>query len=170
MGTVHSAVKTSAVQKFGEHAFTGGALSSCSALGENTQTLLHRTMSWIGKSTQKSRPIRASPCSRCFCVVLVQSVVFESYHIQGGTDRTGVPTKMMSVSATVRLRFRNRGTFFSLHVTGTPFTLSYDELTVASGEVVPAIFITLPCCRLFRFSSCIILPRQSCAARCVLLL
>ncbi|GJM86397.1 hypothetical protein PR202_ga02251 [Eleusine coracana subsp. coracana] len=67
--------------------------------------------------------------------VVVKSVVFESYHIQGGTDRTGVPTKMMSVNATVRLRFRNRGTFFSLHVTATPFLLFFDELTVASGEM-----------------------------------
>ncbi|KAL6633812.1 hypothetical protein ACP70R_026483 [Stipagrostis hirtigluma subsp. patula] len=67
--------------------------------------------------------------------VVVKSVVFESYHIQGGTDRTGVPTKMMSVNATVRLRFRNRGTFFSLHVTATPFLLFFDDLTVASGEM-----------------------------------
>lgn len=83
----------------------------------------------------------------CVCVLLnaddgsplpvhsLQSVVFESYHIQGGTDRTGVPTKMMSVNATVRLRFRNRGTFFSLHVTATPFLLFYGDLTVASGDV-----------------------------------
>uniref|UniRef100_A0A0E0GAX6 Late embryogenesis abundant protein LEA-2 subgroup domain-containing protein n=1 Tax=Oryza nivara TaxID=4536 RepID=A0A0E0GAX6_ORYNI len=67
--------------------------------------------------------------------VVVKSVVFETYHIQGGTDRTGVPTKMMSVNATVRLRFRNRGTFFSLHVTSTPFHLFYDDLTVATGHV-----------------------------------
>ncbi|KAL5208538.1 hypothetical protein ABZP36_032973 [Zizania latifolia] len=67
--------------------------------------------------------------------VVVKSVVFETYHIQGGTDRTGVPTKMMSVNATVRLRFRNRGTFFSLHVTSTPFLLFYDDLTVASGHM-----------------------------------
>ncbi|KAF8765427.1 hypothetical protein HU200_008572 [Digitaria exilis] len=67
--------------------------------------------------------------------VVVKSVVFESYHIQGGTDRTGVPTKMMSMNATVQLRFRNRGTFFSLHVTATPFLLFYGELTVASGEM-----------------------------------
>ncbi|KAL6911818.1 hypothetical protein ACP4OV_000623 [Aristida adscensionis] len=67
--------------------------------------------------------------------VVVKSVVFESYHIQGGTDRTGVPTKMMSVNATVRLRFRNRGTFFSLHVTATPFLLFFDDLTVAAGEM-----------------------------------
>uniref|UniRef100_A0A0E0NIZ5 Late embryogenesis abundant protein LEA-2 subgroup domain-containing protein n=1 Tax=Oryza rufipogon TaxID=4529 RepID=A0A0E0NIZ5_ORYRU len=66
--------------------------------------------------------------------VVVKSVVFETYHIQGGTDRTGVPTKMMSVNATVRLRFRNRGTFFSLHVTSTPFHLFYDDLTVATGH------------------------------------
>lgn len=67
--------------------------------------------------------------------VVVKSVVFESYHIQGGTDRTGVPTKMMSVNATVRLRFRNRGTFFSLHVSATPFLLFYGDLTVASGDM-----------------------------------
>ncbi|CAN6239643.1 unnamed protein product [Urochloa humidicola] len=67
--------------------------------------------------------------------VVVKSLVFESYHIQGGTDRTGVPTKMMSVNATVRLRFRNRGTFFSLHVSATPFLLFYGDLTVASGEM-----------------------------------
>lgn len=65
--------------------------------------------------------------------VVVKSVVFESYHIQGGTDRTGVPTKMMSLNATVRLRFRNRGTFFSLHVSATPFLLFYGDLTVGSG-------------------------------------
>ncbi|WVZ74262.1 hypothetical protein U9M48_022470 [Paspalum notatum var. saurae] len=67
--------------------------------------------------------------------VVVKSVVFESYHIQSGTDRTGVPTKMMSVNATVRLRFRNRGTFFSLHVSATPFLLFYGELTIATGDM-----------------------------------
>lgn len=67
--------------------------------------------------------------------VEVKSVVFESYHIQGGTDRTGVPTRMMSVNATVRLRFRNRGTFFGLHVTATPFHLYFDDLTVAAGNM-----------------------------------
>ena len=78
----------------------------------------------------------------CPFVPRAQSVVFESYHIQGGMDRTGVPTRMMSVNATVRLRFRNRGTFFSLHVTATPFLLFFGELTVASGEVrAPALFL-----------------------------
>jgi hypothetical protein len=89
--------------------------------------------------------------------VAVQSVVFESYHIQGGTDRTGVPTKMMSVNATVRLRFRNRGTFFGLHVTATPFTLFYDDLTVASGEVLSTSIFYVLCCR---FSCNIFFPHH----------
>jgi hypothetical protein len=84
------------------------------------------------------------------CAGILQSVVFESYHIQGGTDRTGVPTRMMSVNATVRLRFRNRGTFFGLHVSATPFHLFFDDLTVASGNV------RAPSCHcLFAFASAI---------------
>lgn len=57
---------------------------------------------------------------------------------------------MMSVNATVRLRFRNRATFFSLHVTATPFLLFYGDLTVASGDVriltyyLPYLYLHLP--------------------------
>jgi hypothetical protein len=57
---------------------------------------------------------------------------------------------MMSVNATVRLRFRNRGTFFGLHVSATPFHLFFDDLTVASGNV------RAPSCHcLFAFASAI---------------
>lgn len=114
------------------------------------ETRTHYLLQFMGGGAHRARPmcLLTTSVSVCFAALLItmaplaalQSVVFESYHIQGGTDRTGVPTKMMSVNATVRLRFRNRGTFFSLHVTATPFLLFYGDLTVASGEVrtIPA--------------------------------
>ncbi|XP_020093642.1 uncharacterized protein LOC109713823 [Ananas comosus] len=67
--------------------------------------------------------------------VLVKSVVFESYNIQAGMDYTGVPTKMMSLNSTVRIAFRNPGTFFGVHVTSTPLDLYFYDLKVASGYI-----------------------------------
>ncbi|XP_072987416.1 uncharacterized protein [Typha latifolia] len=65
--------------------------------------------------------------------IAVKSVVFESYNIQAGMDYTGVPTKMMSLNSTVRIAFRNPGTFFGIHVTSTPLELYFYDLKVASG-------------------------------------
>lgn len=62
-------------------------------------------------------------------------MVFESYNIQAGMDYTGVPTKMMSLNSTVRIAFRNPGTFFGIHVTSTPLELYFYDLKVASGYV-----------------------------------
>ncbi|OAY84539.1 hypothetical protein ACMD2_03646 [Ananas comosus] len=64
-----------------------------------------------------------------------QSVVFESYNIQAGMDYTGVPTKMMSLNSTVRIAFRNPGTFFGVHVTSSPLDLYFYDLKVASGYI-----------------------------------
>ncbi|KAJ4759318.1 hypothetical protein LUZ62_024347 [Rhynchospora pubera] len=66
-------------------------------------------------------------------VILVKSVIFESYNIQAGMDYTGVPTKMMTINSTVKIVFYNRGTFFGVHVTSTPLDLSFYDLKVASG-------------------------------------
>jgi hypothetical protein len=101
------------------------------------------------------------------CAGILQSVVFESYHIQGGTDRTGVPTRMMSVNATVRLRFRNRGTFFGLHVSATPFHLFFDDLTVASGNVCAPPSPPSHHHRIFAFASTITIS-QLAALNCFL--
>lgn len=42
---------------------------------------------------------------------------------------------MISLNATLKLTFRNTGTFFGVHVKPTPIDLSYSELAVASGNV-----------------------------------
>lgn len=67
----------------------------------------------------------------------MQSIKFEQFKIQAGSDFTGVATDMISMNATLRMTFRNTGTFFGVHVTSTPLDLSYSEITLASGIVSP---------------------------------
>ncbi|XP_057456727.1 uncharacterized protein LOC130747729 [Lotus japonicus] len=67
--------------------------------------------------------------------VIIKSIVFENLNVQSGSDGSGVQTDMLSLKSTVRMSYRNRGTFFGVHVTSTPFQLSYFQLTVASGQM-----------------------------------
>ncbi|XP_037477840.1 uncharacterized protein LOC119355165 [Triticum dicoccoides] len=68
-------------------------------------------------------------------VVSVNSVTFHSFVIQAGTDASLVPTEMSTINATVRLTFRNTGSFFGVHVTAQPVTLYYSQLLMASGDM-----------------------------------
>ncbi|KAL9229769.1 hypothetical protein vseg_005202 [Gypsophila vaccaria] len=67
--------------------------------------------------------------------ITMKSIKFEEFEIQAGLDTTGVPTGMASVNATVKLMYRNKGTFFGVHVTATPLQLSYEEIILASGNM-----------------------------------
>ncbi|KAK1300043.1 hypothetical protein QJS10_CPB13g01262 [Acorus calamus] len=67
--------------------------------------------------------------------ISMKSITFENFVIQAGTDSTGVPTEMVVMNSTVKLAFRNTATFFGVHVKSTPISLSYSELTLASGDM-----------------------------------
>ncbi|KAF3434805.1 hypothetical protein FNV43_RR21891 [Rhamnella rubrinervis] len=67
--------------------------------------------------------------------VLVENIVFRSFKIQAGNDRTGVATDMLSLNSTVRIFFRNTGTFFGVHVSSTPMVLHCYQLKIASGQM-----------------------------------
>lgn len=64
-----------------------------------------------------------------------QSITFENFIIQAGTDASLVPTDMATTNATVKFTYKNTGTFFGIHVAADPFTLSYSQLNLASGDV-----------------------------------
>lgn len=68
-------------------------------------------------------------------LLLLQSVTFHNFVIQAGTDASLVPTELSTINATVKLTFRNTGTFFGVHVTAQPVTLYYSQLLMASGNV-----------------------------------
>ncbi|KAK6159624.1 hypothetical protein DH2020_006938 [Rehmannia glutinosa] len=63
------------------------------------------------------------------------SISFENFKVQAGMDATGVPTDMLTLNSTVRIFYRNPGTFFGVHVTSTPLELHYLGLKVASGHI-----------------------------------
>ncbi|XP_009607708.1 uncharacterized protein LOC107817824 [Nicotiana tabacum] len=67
--------------------------------------------------------------------IFVKSMVFESFNVQAGMDRTGVQTDMLTLNSTVRIYYRNPATFFGVHVTATPLELHYYMLKVASGQM-----------------------------------
>jgi len=77
-------------------------------------------------------------------VVTLHSATFHRFVVQAGTDASLVPTEMASLNATVRLTFRNTGTFFGVHVSAEPVTLYYTQLQLAAGNVSLLIPLPLP--------------------------
>lgn len=67
--------------------------------------------------------------------MVLQSIKFEQFKIQAGSDFTGVATDMITMNSTVKMIYRNTGTFFGVHVSSTPIDLSYSQITIASGTV-----------------------------------
>lgn len=68
-------------------------------------------------------------------IVSINSITFHNFVIQAGTDASLVPTEMSTLNATVKLTFRNTGSFFGVHVSAQPVTLYYYQLLMASGNV-----------------------------------
>ncbi|CAN1307784.1 hypothetical protein LINPERPRIM_LOCUS27154 [Linum perenne] len=75
--------------------------------------------------------------------ISVKNIVFENFNVQAGNDETGVPTDMLTLNSTVKIHYRNPGTFFAVHVTSTPIELYYFQLELASGQVTEPILVSL---------------------------
>ncbi|XVF36296.1 hypothetical protein REPUB_Repub19eG0046000 [Reevesia pubescens] len=67
--------------------------------------------------------------------ITMKSIKFEQFKIQAGSDSTGVATDMITMNSTVKMIYRNTGTFFGVHVTSTPLDLSYSQINIASGTM-----------------------------------
>ncbi|OWM66268.1 uncharacterized protein LOC116199271 [Punica granatum] len=67
--------------------------------------------------------------------ITMKTIKFDQFVVQAGSDHSGVATGMVTMNSTVRLTFRNTGTFFGVHVASSPLDLSYSQLTLATGTV-----------------------------------
>ncbi|MCI45802.1 hypothetical protein A2U01_0067041, partial [Trifolium medium] len=63
-------------------------------------------------------------------LVTIKSIKFDHVRVQAGSDGTGVATDMITVNSTVKFTYRNKGTFFGVHVSSTPIDLSYSEIVI----------------------------------------
>ncbi|XP_073274900.1 uncharacterized protein [Primulina huaijiensis] len=68
-------------------------------------------------------------------VVTMKSIFFDDFMIHAGSDSAGVGTEMVTMNSTVKLIFRNTGTFFGIHVSPSPLDLFFSELSLASGAI-----------------------------------
>ncbi|XP_058192492.1 uncharacterized protein LOC131309847 [Rhododendron vialii] len=67
--------------------------------------------------------------------VTVKSLAVNNIYLGEGSDNTGVPTKMLTVNGSLRISVYNPATFFGIHVSSTPISLVYSEITVATGQL-----------------------------------
>jgi hypothetical protein len=78
--------------------------------------------------------------------VAMKSITFHSFIIQAGTDASLVPTDMATTNSTVKFTYKNKGTFFGIHVAADPFELLYSQLTLASGDVSDLFLLLFAAC------------------------
>ncbi|CAN8320818.1 unnamed protein product [Cochlearia groenlandica] len=67
--------------------------------------------------------------------ITIKSITFETLKIQAGQDAGGIGTDMITMNATLRMLYRNTGTFFGVHVSSTPVDLSFSQIKIGSGSI-----------------------------------
>ncbi|KAI4327444.1 hypothetical protein L6164_019904 [Bauhinia variegata] len=67
--------------------------------------------------------------------ITMKSIIFDQFVIQAGADSSGVATSMVSMNSSLKMTFRNTGTFFGVHVSSSSLDLSYYQLTLATGTI-----------------------------------
>ncbi|XP_057474037.1 uncharacterized protein LOC130762416 [Actinidia eriantha] len=63
------------------------------------------------------------------------SLAVNNIYVGEGSDSTGVVTKMLTVNGSLRISVYNPATFFGIHVSSSPISLVYSEITVATGQL-----------------------------------
>ncbi|KAH9300991.1 hypothetical protein KI387_012574 [Taxus chinensis] len=67
--------------------------------------------------------------------VTVKGIVFSNFYVGAGADETGVPTKMVSLNSSMKVRVYNPATFYGIHVDSTPVELIYNQFPIAKGQL-----------------------------------
>ncbi|KAL2929144.1 NDR1/HIN1-like protein 10, partial [Bienertia sinuspersici] len=69
--------------------------------------------------------------------VFPKDVAVNSFYFGEGSDLTGVPTKILTINCSLRMRVHNPATFFGIHVSCSTINLRYYDLIIASGQLEP---------------------------------
>ena len=83
--------------------------------------------------------------------LILQRLVFERVNVQSGMDLSGIATDMLTLNSTVKIFYRNTGTFFGVDVKVAPIRLLYYKRSLASGPVsTSVIYSSFPLLKSFR--------------------
>ncbi|KAH9301920.1 hypothetical protein KI387_013503, partial [Taxus chinensis] len=64
----------------------------------------------------------------------VKRIELNEFRVAEGSDKSGVPTKVFSCSCNVSLDLDNHSQFFGVHLHPAHITMSFAELTIATGH------------------------------------
>ncbi len=66
---------------------------------------------------------------------ILQRIAFQYFNLQDGIDNGGVPTKTVSLNATLDLQLYNPSSTFGYHVKPSNVNLMYLDLPLGTGQV-----------------------------------
>ncbi|CAO2194314.1 unnamed protein product [Urochloa humidicola] len=66
--------------------------------------------------------------------VIVKSLTVHNFYAGEGTDRTGVPTKLVTLNCSLKINVHNPSTMFGIHVSSSSVRLMYSEIAIANGQ------------------------------------
>ncbi|KAF8643686.1 hypothetical protein HU200_066746 [Digitaria exilis] len=67
--------------------------------------------------------------------VVVRGLTVHNFYAGEGTDRTGVPTKLVTLNCSLKINVHNPSTMFGIHVSSSSIRLMYSEIAVANGQL-----------------------------------
>jgi len=66
-----------------------------------------------------------------------------NFYAGEGTDRTGVPTKLVTLNCSLAMSVHNPSTMFGIHVSSSSIRLMYSEIAIATGQVRAACHVSV---------------------------
>ncbi|KAF0917335.1 hypothetical protein E2562_017509 [Oryza meyeriana var. granulata] len=67
--------------------------------------------------------------------VVVKSLTVGNFYAGEGTDRTGVPTKLVTMNCSLQINVHNPSTMFGIHVSSTSIRIMLSEIAIANGQL-----------------------------------
>ncbi|KAJ1281878.1 hypothetical protein BS78_03G007300 [Paspalum vaginatum] len=68
--------------------------------------------------------------------VAVKRLTVHRFYAGQGTDRTGVPTKLVTLNCSLEINVHNPSTTFGIHVSSSSIRITYSEIAIANGQLV----------------------------------
>ncbi|KAJ8562496.1 hypothetical protein K7X08_011787 [Anisodus acutangulus] len=67
--------------------------------------------------------------------ITIKALRVHNFYFGQGADRTGVPTKLLTVNCSVTMAIHNPATFFGIYVSSNPVNLFFSDIKVATGKL-----------------------------------